>query len=548
MALAASTSLLPGPGRPATTVSTSRVASIEGGPVPVSEVARQGEPAKPAPAPPATPAPTRMNPTGGPAQRFTPEAQPAPAGRAEETVAPGEAALPVHPSTVPVGEPACILAECLTLDAATPGAPFVPVATGLNDGVEPGNTADSQAMSALGVSNFRGAPAVGFLGLLNWSEWDAAAAYARTTTLILSDLWQEEYGTPYPPTPWSNWSAYQNWVTSTVREIVASGQRVTYWEVFNEPGWNGYYSPSDYAQETPADLLQQFLVTYQAIKSVDPAAQIVGPSTGLWSLTPTPPNAISHQFDLGTFLRFAAAHHLQLAAVAWHDNAATPSAIYADAEATEALIHQLPALGDPPMILQEYASQATQPIPGWDVGYLAAVSDAGFESADRSCWNSACYDGELDGLLAPDDVTKTASYWERLAYAAMSGRMLAVTTTDPTLVALGTVAADADRVSALIGRDAGCASAAWCQAQFSPGAKPAPPASVEVRVLLPWRAPHPVVTLAADPFVTGVVPDPPAAHVVDEVNVQASRAGGEWLTFTIPAYADGTAYSLTVSA
>jgi hypothetical protein len=461
------------------------------------------------------------------------------------SVAPGDGNDTSAPSTG--SGTSCAAASCLLVDGTAPGPAFHPNATGLNNGIIPADPADAAAVTALGEANYRGAPVIGLLGQYDWSTWDAGAAHAATTTLILSNLWQNQYGSPSPPTPWSNWTDYETWLGETVRTVLASGRRVTYWEVYNEPGWSGYYSPRDYASMTPADLLEQFLVAYRVIKQTDPSAAIIGPSIGEWSLTPVPPSAVNHEFDLGTFLRFAAAHDLALAAVDWHDNSASPTQIESDAAATEDLIRSLPQLGDPPQILEEYASQPVQPIPGWDVGFLAAAAYGGFMMADRSCWAQACIDGELDGLLAPDGISRSAEYWERLAYASMSGLLAPVSSSDPTVVALASSDPAEEKVTVLIGRDAGCAEAAWCQAQFPPGSRPAAPVRLDIRVHLPWTSPV-SATVAIDPFVPGAVVDAPRAQPAGGVAVSPDGQGGQWVDLTIPTLADGDAAVVTVSS
>ncbi|HET6874901.1 MAG TPA: hypothetical protein VFH70_08995, partial [Acidimicrobiales bacterium] len=468
------------------------------------------------------------------------------AGSSPSTAARPNVSPPANPTPSGPTTPGCGPADCVTLDATSFIGPANPVASGLNDGVRAGDGADITAMKALSTRNFRGAPSYGLLGTLNWKQWDTAAQSGSAMTLILSNMWEEQYG-PYPPTPWSNWTRYTSWVQSTVRTIVRSGQKVTYWDVYNEPGFPGYYSPEAFQSVTPARLLQQFLVTYQAIKAVDPGAQIIGPSTGEWSLTPLPAGDPIHEADLGTFLRFCAAHRLKLAAVAWHDNSKSPATIYSDAQATKALIATLPALGHPPMILDEYASQGTQPIPGWDVGFLAAVTDAGFISASRSCWGGACTDGELDGLLAPDGVTKSSEYWERLDYARMTGNMVSVSTTDPSVQALGSfTSSGGGQFSALIGRSAGCGSPAWCRAEFAPGTQPAAAAPVQVRILLPFASPVPTIKISDIPFAPGVwAPVAPRVQQLTDYSITTVGAGTEWVDFTIPAFADGEAFSIT---
>lgn len=434
----------------------------------------------------------------------------------------------------------------MTVDATLPSSAFVPSASGLSDGVQAGDGGDYAAMQALGVSIYRGAPTLGLLDTFNWSDWDAAAQYAKATSLVLSNIYQEQY-LPYPPTPWSNWGNYQNWLTQTVRNVLASGRQPTYWEIYNEPGWPGYYSAADYASMTPADLLQQFLVSYRIIRSIDPSAQIVGPSTGLWSLTPLPRNASYHGFDLGTFLHFAAANHLQLAAIGWHENGASPTRLATEAAATQALIRSLPSLGNPPMILQEYASQPTQPIPGWDVAYLAAIARSGFEFAGRSCWSSDCGDGALDGLLTSYGLAKTAEYWERLFYAHMAGQTVPVSSSDPNLTGLGTVDRTERRISVLLGRDESCAQQSWCDAEFPAGSRPAAAVPAVVRVHVPWTSPATSIQLGTIGFQVGPEPTAPVPVPVADAVVTPALGSGEWVSFPIPAWADGAAYTLTIS-
>ncbi|HWE57829.1 MAG TPA: hypothetical protein VG435_20165 [Acidimicrobiales bacterium] len=495
--------------------------------------------------------------TGAPATSGTASAAsrmpapPAGAGSATTTEPAGPPAPTVAtppttpPGPTPAAAPACPTEDCVTLDATDLMGPANHAASGLNQSVQPGFNEDGAAVGSLATSMFRGSPSVNFLGQYDWSAWDVAAAHGAATTLILSNLWVETQGAP-PPTPWSNWPAYRSWVTSTVQKVLASRQRVNYWDVYNEPGWNDYYSAHDFSTETTNDLLEQFLVSYQAIKAVDPGAQIIGPSIGKWTLSPLPAGADNHEPDLGTFLRFAAAHHLQLAAVAWHDNGSSPATVLADAQATRSLMNSLPALGHPPMILDEFASSATQSIPGWDVGFLATATRAGFLYANRSCWNT-CEGPELDGLLGSDGSSKTTEYYERAAYASMAGRMVATGGNDPDLPALGSFTAAGGRVTALIGRDAGCGTYAWCDARWGSTAAPARPLSVTVEVRVPWRSARPSISLSLIPFVPGLPDIGPRPVSAGRVTVAPAGPTGELVSFTIPAFSDGSAYSLTVT-
>ena len=507
----------------------------------------RGRPARVATADPTTTAPTTVT-TSSTSTTTTTVARPAPV---VTTAPPATTTVTSPPRTTTVAPvatasaPACPTGGCITVDAATPTGPVDHAGAGFN--LLPSADTNSRELSNLGATMYRSVPAPGSAGLYNWGSWSAASASGARTTLILSDLWAQtaKNGGP-PPTPWSNWSAYTSWVRSTVQNVLASGQRVDYWDVYNEPGWNNYYSAADFASETPDDLLQQFLVSYQAIKSVDPGAAIVGPSIGEWSLTPLPPNNLTHEPDLGTFLRFAAMHGLQLAAVAWHDNGKTPATIYADAEATWNLIRSLPGLGHPQMFLDEYGSRWTQPVPGWDVGYLSTIARAGIASAERSCWDS-CTLATLDGLLTDGGQARTSDYWVRSTYAEMTGQTAASSTSTDSLAALGSIDSSHNQVVALIGRLQGCAVASWCNTEWRPRESPVPPADVRVHLIVPWTTDRPAIQLSSETFQPGAAVSGPTPAAPASLTVTPAGPGATEVSFTIPSFPDGAAYNLLVT-
>jgi hypothetical protein len=437
-------------------------------------------------------------------------------------------------------------AACVTLDATTPLGPENHAGAGFN--ALPSGYTNSSLLSSLGTQMYKGIPSVQSNGLFDWSEWDAAVAAGSRTTLILSDLWAVHYAGQERPTPWSNWNTYNNWVKTTVGQIVASGRRVDFWDIYNEPGWTNEYSSSDYQSMTPDDLLQQFLNAYQDIRSVDPAAAIVGPSIGDMVFSPVPANdPVTHEPDMTTFLNFAAAHNLQLAAVAWHQNGFTPQQIAAAAATTWSMIHARPQLGHPIMFLDEYGAPWDQPIPGWDVGFLAAIEASGISYSVRSCWDG-CHLATLNGLLINGGQATTAEYFNRVTYARMSGSRLNATSSDPAIVALGSISSSSQQVVAMIGRMAGCAAPSWCQ-RYGNRLGPAgiQPAMVGVKVVLPWSTAGTKVSLTLDPFVPGASVGAPQTVSPQNISLSPDGAGRELLTFDIPSFADGSAYNVVVT-
>jgi hypothetical protein len=459
---------------------------------------------------------------------------------------------PVTPTT------ACPVSACVTLNATAPIGSANRAASGILSSVfNVGNVIAD--MAALGTTMFRSSPTYNPDGSLNWTNWNVATRSGARTTLVLSDLWSAAHG-GNPPTPWSDWSGYSAWVTSTVSTIVASGEPVNYWEVYNEPGGAGYYSAGNYATETPALLLQQFLVTYQAIKAADDAAAIIGPSLAEWSDIPNQDGTAASpdpSFDMVSFLEYAAANHLQLAAVSWHeiaaslgpnpsDNSVLPATIEGHVAEARRLIASLPALGNPQIFINEYGLPEVQVIPGWDVAYLSALTTAQVDSAGRACWpGTACANPTLDGLLANDGVSTTPDYWVRTIYASLSGNTVATTSTNDFVTALGSFDPTSNAISGLVGRGEGCTQDAFC-AQALPTDTPQAPISTLVTVTVPWTAGTVSVTLIDIPGQSLAPIFEPHPTVIDTTISPASATSGT-ITVSIPAFADGDAYGIKVT-
>jgi hypothetical protein len=451
----------------------------------------------------------------------------------------------------------CTVGACVTFNATSPIGAANHAASGILGSAFP-DTSDQADMTALDTTMYRGAPVYTSPTTLQWNSWNVGVAAGAQTTLVLSDMWQSynsALGALSTPTPWSNWGAYSSWVTSAVNLVLASGQPVTYWEPDNEPGGtNAGYSSSDQATVTVPLLLQQFLVTYQAIKAADPSAAIVGPATDVFSDYPTQYQAPN--LDMVTFLNFAVANKLQLAGIVWHEevdnlgpNPATNTLLPAILEdhVTEArkLLAARPSLGNPAIIIDEYGMPEVQLIPGWDVAYLAALTSAGVTSATRSCWSGACGTPSLDGLLASDGTTPWNSYWERTIYAAMSGNMITTTSTSDTVTALGSYNASTQTVTGLVGRGVGCTQDSWCASSW-PSATLAPATNVTVTVTVPWSSGTSVVSLTDVPG-QSLGPTAQPTPVQSDQTVTPTGLGTGTITITIPSFADGDAYGFTIT-
>lgn len=453
----------------------------------------------------------------------------------------------------------CPNADCVSIDAKMPVGVAEHRAQGFLDSMYPvGNMVS--LVRDLAPRSWRGSPTyVSATNTFDWSSWDSAVATGAQTTMLLSNLWKGETSNGTGArTPWSNWTSYGNWVTDTVRTIEASGHKVDFWEIQNEPGAPGYYSVADWDASTVADFLQQFQVAYAAIKSVDPNAQIIGPSLSDFADYPGEYNA--QQPDLVTFLNFAASHGLVLAAVTWHeindtlgpnprDYNSLPESIEDHVAEARQLIAERPALGNPQVWINEYGRPSDYEVPGWTLGDLAALEAASVDRAGRTCWpeqvtGSPAYDDcaapTLDGLLDTNGSTTRADYWVYATYARMTGQIVATQSSDATIAVLATVDRSAGRIVAMIGRDVGCL----------PGVNPSctgtdavavPPVPVRIGVDVPWSISSANVTIALVPATWGPVLSPPTVfhgpvRVVDGL-----------LVLSLPGLADGQVYLVTIA-
>jgi hypothetical protein len=257
-----------------------------------------------------------------------------------------------------------------------------------------------------------------------------------------------------------------------------------------------------------------------------------------------------------TFLNYAVANNIQLAGLAWHEeldtlgqypasNSLLPAIIEDHVAEAHRLIAARPSLGNPAIIIDEYGMPEVQLIPGWDVGYLAALTTAGVTSATRACWLGTCSTPSLDGLLASDGSTPQNSYWERMVYAAMSGNMIATTSTSDIVTALGSYNAATRTVTGLLGRGGGCTQDSLCASSW-PSDKPLAATNATVTVTVPWSSGTSVVTLTDVPG-TKLGSTPAPTPVQSTVTVTPKGNGTGMITISIPSFADGDAYGFTIT-
>jgi hypothetical protein len=433
----------------------------------------------------------------------------------------------------------CLVGACVTVDTASPLGPADHAAQGFLHSVDPGGD-EAAYFAALNPTMWRSwIDIVGSPRRLDWSDWAVAAATATPTTLVVSDEWRMWTGGKV--TPWDNWSYYRSWVTWLTEQVLAGPDKVTYFDVYNEPDiLEDYYTPLAYLTVTPSLLLEQFLVTYQAIKAVDPAAQIIGPSLGWYH-----DDGGLHYFGMTQFLDYAAANHLRLAAVSWHFLSGLPWEVTQEVADARQQISALPALGDPQIFINEYGIDDLYRIPGWDVAYLDALTDAQVTSAVRTCYTDECSAPALDGLLGLGGSTTLPDYWVRLAYGDMTGDMVATSSSDDFVTSVASYNAASGSVSMLLGRGETCVQNLLAPATLC--TDPSPPEPVTVQVVVPWKGVTALVTGTDIPGQAIKAMAQPTPAWSTTLAVRHDTQGQGVVTFHIPALADGDAWAITLT-
>jgi hypothetical protein len=456
--------------------------------------------------------------------------------------------LPASRAANPVSSAPCPTAICVDVRADTPQAVERLSAQGFIHGV------DGSDYSAL----------VDSLHARSWLFSDGEAGYnaglrqGATLTLLLSASWdQATYSSALqgPTPPWNDWGAYARFIANTVRSVRARGVHVDYWEVENEP--DGRYDRTDTAGISPMNALEEFDVAQAAVRSVDPTAKVVGPNLAAFNDQAQGTTSL----DLTTFLNYVVAHHIRLDAISWHevgrranpvDNPRDPESIVIDVSKVRQMIAARPSLGHPAILINEYGSEWTRMVPGWNVAWIEAVERSGVNGANRACWHqddvsghyvSDCGHGGVDGLFLPGSGLPQAPYWVHRAYADMTGLRVATASNDGAVTGLAASDDGQRTLRVLVGRHQSCDPTVHNICGEPTSAVPAP-ADITLRVTLPpkWNATTATVTATRIPDVNGILlaPVPTIAQ-----SISFGPRGGQ---LTLPGVIDGDAYSLTISA
>ena len=256
---------------------------------------------------------------------------------------------------------------------------------------------------------------------------EAAAAGAKV--VVRMPDWYPNF--PYVWVSWSNWLSA---VDTQVKAVLASGDsNISAFELWNEPDWTWNTSAAGAFDAGWAR-------TFDEVRSLDPSAQIQGPSTSTFNAS-----------WMTTFLTDAKASGTVPNIISWHELRGSAS-IAADVASYRSIEASL-GIGPLPIAIEEYATTSEVGVPGPLAGYIAKFERAGVNNAELAFWN---HYGTLGDTLTDTGGSPNAAYWLYRWYGSMTGNM--VTTVPPAQTGLdgaASVNSAGNQVSVIFGDGSG---------------------------------------------------------------------------------------------
>lgn len=314
----------------------------------------------------------------------------------------------------------------------------------------------------------------------------------------------------------NNWTAWENHVRSTVSNAKANNQIFEY-DIWNEPNISPYWTG------TAAQFYEAWRRAFVIIRSIDPAAVIIGPSANFFDLT-----------YIKNFLQYAKANNVLPTALCWHElgGRATVRGIQANVEYMRTYM-AAQGINIQKIYINEMTSSLDMYNPGLIVRHLAAIEKAKVDGAAKSCWNEKdgtnnCY-FLLDGIVTHGSPQYPRSaWWAYKSYADISGRLVGVIPGPIPNSVDGVAGQDAAKreARAVLGRYAGSGS-------------------LDVKL----------VNVGSVPFLTGTgtihvtakrIPNTADARLAAPTTAVDANYGisNNSMQFTIPAFADSDAYAI----
>jgi len=256
--------------------------------------------------------------------------------------------------------------------------------------------------------------------------WPGAGTQARAASLgadyhiVVSD--SQGYQAPWPGDNGS-WTAWESLARSVVQN-----QPGAYYDIWNEPDLSG-----EFWGRSESQWLETWRRGFNAIRSVDPSAKIVGPSVYDYNGTIT----------MHEFLDYAKANNVVPDVINYHCFACDIIGHTADLRSYMAA----KGISDRPITLNEIMAEGEAYLPGAAVGYFSDIERSKIAGAAKSCWGT-CNNNSLDGLLTSSSQPRSI-WWAYERYGQMHGTSVQVTVSQ-SLDGVATM--NGDLMQVLVGR------------------------------------------------------------------------------------------------
>ncbi len=211
-----------------------------------------------------------------------------------------------------------------------------------------------------------------------------------------------------------DWGPWENFIEDIVNDANEAGY-IFQWDIWNEANLDNWWNPTG---DKKARFFETWERAWRKIKSIDPNAEIVGPSTSGYA------NAL---FTVEEFLTFADTNSVLPDILSWHS--CNVDDITADVTQVRSFMANNGITIDR-INLGEMVGPTQVTSPGMHVWYFATLEDILIYSACHACWMeddlSPCWNTSLDGLLTLIDKQPRASWWVYKAYADITGNLVSV--------------------------------------------------------------------------------------------------------------------------
>gem|GEM_PF-4874390 len=249
--------------------------------------------------------------------------------------------------------------------------------------------------------------------------------------------------------PWAERDEYRAHIRTLVEYCEHMGVPVDYWEAWNEAPAGPYEGTvrQHFWSGTWAEWLGAWDATYEAVRTVNPDARIVGPSY-----------AFANPVTIRPFLEHCREKRQRVDVLDWHDGGyregpkgeyrAPLDQVHRNIQEIRALAAaEYPMLGVREIHISEWGRPIARTGVGTEIAFFYYLDLAGVDRAARALWTA----DDLCGLLVSPD-TPRSTYWAWKAYADGVGMRLVTETNDRSTVAIASRDDDNATVRVLVAR------------------------------------------------------------------------------------------------